>query len=262
MSGSAADHLGWLREQGCDPLDSGLDPSGWADSTWVLHGIFEDPTVGKWSRSPNREALDDLARPLGRKWRRRLRRQQKRGMFISTNTSMAQPAPDSARIRWRDIATDAEQESWTSAAVPPSFSWFARREWPARTGHPSEGTMDGPTLDRLIEVIAAWSGNSGSDDCLAFYSPLATGEFDDVPFVVETRMDAIKQLVDAEAGRSGTPTNWWPADRSWFVYTDWDLWATKVSGPAQLVRLIRNDDWLESIDWVRPAIGDGGDDRS
>ena len=77
-----------------------------------------------------------------------------------------------------------------------------------------------------------------------------------VPFVVETRSDAIKQLVDAEAGRFGTPTNWWPSDRSWFVYTDWDLWATKVSGPAALVDSIRKDDWLETIDWAR--LGNGG----
>jgi hypothetical protein len=133
-------------------------------------------------------------------------------MFISTNTSMAQPAPDSARIRWRGIATDAEQESWNSAAV------------------------------LLVH----------SSNCLAFYSPLATGEFDDVPFVIETKMDAIKRLVDAGAGRSGTPTNWWPVDRSRFVYTDWDLWETKVSGPVELVESNRNDDWLESIDWVRP----------
>ena len=27
-----------------------------------------------------------------------------------------------------------------------------------------------------------------------------------------------------------TPSNWRPLDRSWFVYTDWDLWGTKFSG--------------------------------
>ena len=50
----------------------------------------------------------------------------------------------------------------------------------------------------------------------------------------------------------GTPSNFWPSDRSWFVYTDWDLWGTKVSGPAVLINAIRSDPNLETLDWQAP----------
>ena len=50
-----------------------------------------------------------------------------------------------------------------------------------------------------------------------------------------------------------TPSNLWPTDKSWFVYTDWDLMATKVSGPAELVAAIEADDELESLRW-EPSI--------
>jgi hypothetical protein len=47
-----------------------------------------------------------------------------------------------------------------------------------------------------------------------------------------------------------SPTNWWSADRTWFVLTDYDLQATKVSGPENLITKIRNDPFLET--WTEP----------
>ena len=45
----------------------------------------------------------------------------------------------------------------------------------------------------------------------------------------------------------GTPSNIWPADRSWLVYTDFDLWGTKVSGSAHLVERLVADPELETM---------------
>ena len=39
--------------------------------------------------------------------------------------------------------------------------------------------------------------------------------------------------------------NIWPAAREWFVYTDWDGWGTKVSGPAELIERLAADPELE-----------------
>ena len=46
-----------------------------------------------------------------------------------------------------------------------------------------------------------------------------------------------------------SPTNFWPSDRSWFVYTDWDLLGTKVSGPAELIEALRMHPTLEVLDF-------------
>ena len=46
----------------------------------------------------------------------------------------------------------------------------------------------------------------------------------------------------------GSPTNIWPTDRSWVVYTDYDLWGTRVSGSVSLIDALRNDPELETVD--------------
>ena len=41
-------------------------------------------------------------------------------------------------------------------------------------------------------------------------------------------------------------------DRSWFVYTDWDLWATKDNGPPTLIAALEADAELDTINWLDP----------
>ena len=54
-------------------------------------------------------------------------------------------------------------------------------------------------------------------------------------------------------GLDCTPGNLWPDDRSWFVYTDADLMATKVSGSAALIAVLEGDPHLETLRWEPPA---------
>ena len=58
---------------------------------------------------------------------------------------------------------------------------------------------------------------------------------------------SLHQLNDLYDERSGAPTNVWPEDRAWFVYADWDLWATKVSGSPSLIDALRADTILETV---------------
>jgi hypothetical protein len=64
----------------------------------------------------------------------------------------------------------------------------------------------------------------------------------------------VGSLVGRTSVRVGTPTNWWSADASWMVYTDWDLWATKVSGPPALIASIESDARLECIHWSKAQL--------
>ena len=52
----------------------------------------------------------------------------------------------------------------------------------------------------------------------------------------------------------GTPNNFWATDHSWFVYTDWDLWATKVSGPLTLIAALEADTELVTTLWPDPEM--------
>jgi hypothetical protein len=60
-----------------------------------------------------------------------------------------------------------------------------------------------------------------------------------------TLAEAITQYDDQS--QRGAPNNIWPTDRSWLVYTDCDLWATKVSGSADLITSLLIDDDLETV---------------
>ncbi|MFI8452211.1 hypothetical protein [Streptomyces erythrochromogenes] len=44
-----------------------------------------------------------------------------------------------------------------------------------------------------------------------------------------------------------SPSNLWPADRSWILCTDYDLWATKVVGPEHLVEALLRDPVIEAV---------------
>jgi hypothetical protein len=46
---------------------------------------------------------------------------------------------------------------------------------------------------------------------------------------------------------AGSPSNIWPDDRSWFVYSNYDLSGTRVSGSAELVASVVADSELETI---------------
>ena len=58
--------------------------------------------------------------------------------------------------------------------------------------------------------------------------------------------DVLVLYDDEEMG--GGPSNIWAADRSWFVYTDWDLWGTKVSGSAHLIGSLFADNDMEAVE--------------
>ncbi|MCD2191717.1 hypothetical protein [Actinomycetospora soli] len=48
-----------------------------------------------------------------------------------------------------------------------------------------------------------------------------------------------------------TPDNVWPLDRSWLLTTDYDLWATRLAGPAALIAAIEADPELETTRFGR-----------
>lgn len=64
-----------------------------------------------------------------------------------------------------------------------------------------------------------------------------------------------------EMGFSTSPTAWWPKDRQWVVYTDWDLSFTVIAGSAELDARLNRSRELEIVR-VAPEtrIDDGADD--
>ena len=231
---------------------AGFDAVGWDASVWVLHSMYEEPSKGY------ELTHDDLRR-------QRIAAGLESpiilpGVNLSDDTTVLvgnalgmserPQGVEVVRLLWRDLAArlgfDLDHND-----VPPCYRWFPYQSWPVGIAAADEGSLDAESLDALVDLLAERSPLGRSTRCVAHYGALATGDFDTV-WMRRVLLGDIASLVDASDGRSGSPSNWWPEDRSWFVYTDWDLWGTKVSGSRELIDAIANDERLETIAWHRP----------
>jgi hypothetical protein len=109
--------------------------------------------------------------------------------------------------------------------------------------------MDRESFLRLVHLLSTQPGNTGQTPVMCFFAPLATGEDTfDKPLVVTHSLDGLAKLYDWDAVH-GPPGNVWPLDRSWFVYTDWDLSGTRVGGSPDLVASVVADSQLETVSY-------------
>jgi hypothetical protein len=70
----------------------------------------------------------------------------------------------------------------------------------------------------------------------------------ETPAMLEATLAELPEIYDWPVA-SGSPSNIWPDDRSWFVFTSWDLSGTRVSGSAELVASVVADAELETINY-------------
>jgi hypothetical protein len=68
---------------------------------------------------------------------------------------------------------------------------------------------------------------------------------DGSPMVYRGPLGEVPELATGNGGY--TPSNIWPEDRSWFVFTHWDLSATRISGTPALAEALAARPDLESI---------------
>jgi hypothetical protein len=246
--------LSWLTARAEPEAVTGYDAGGWEASTWVLHAMYENPglpeTVTHDELHQSRiargliqpliigelnldEATIDTGIPLG---------------FVP------RPGRPWQRIRWSDYATRVGRVLGAGQLVPPCYRWFPSGSWPASIYPPPEGSLDEESLDALLHVLAAHSPGGGDTPCFAFYTPMATGDFDH-PALLSGPLKAIRDLVQGESpfwphDFRSTPSNFWPHDRSWFAWTDWDLLGTKISGSRGLIDAVRAEPELETVTWT------------
>ncbi|MET9855482.1 hypothetical protein ABZY57_21365 [Streptomyces sp. NPDC006450] len=207
----------WLAELSQDDGLTGYEAPGLPDAAWVLGGMYERGTTAGDSVNGSRSRDEH-------------------------------PGPGWERLRWAELAARLGDPVVPQGTYPcfrcfPSAKRLKHRlgtiEWPA------EGSLDRPTWDQLIRFLTAHSSQGADTPCLAYYNPLVMQDF-------ETRHVRSGRLGDAGALFDNpevlcTPSNLWAADRSWVVFTDYDLWATKVCGPRPLVEALLTDPEIEAV---------------
>jgi hypothetical protein len=288
VSNAEANNLiSWLDQPGSPPIRStGYDHHGWAESIWVLHAMFERPGMPGLTHQELRRQLDPDGvgeRPTADELRALLSRGLNEvadseleelvaavrrsggpggGVVVATADGLIDTGiplgfvetphgTDWRRLRWADLA-EREGRGLGADVRWPGYAWFSE-SFPVGIQPPPEGSLDELTLHALIRVLGRTSPPDVVADCVAYYSAVATFGRNE-RFVFTGDLRDVPQLLSGEHRMKATPSNLWPADRSWFVYTDADLMATKVSGSAELIATIEADEELETLHW-EPSIG-------
>lgn len=247
----AAEAMAWLSARGDREAALGYHPDGWPDSVWILHAMYEQPAPDVSANGFRRElivepsvlpGLDVAAYSTGIP-------------FGFTET----PGEGWTRLTWRSLTERLGRRLGEGMTYPPDLDWFPFRRWPASIRPPAEGSLTESDVHALAEVLTDHSGST-PDQCLASYGYLSYG-------VIPAGDDAATLTVCAgpwpdfaalllglpEAGSS--PSNVWPADRSWFVSTNWDLMATRISGSRELITAVEAHPGLETLRWTGSTAG-------
>ncbi|CAL9381822.1 hypothetical protein [Streptomyces sp. enrichment culture] len=208
----------WLAELTGDDGLTGFEAPGRPDAAWVLGGMYER------SGAAAGDAVND------------------------GQSRHEHPGPGWERLRWAELAARIGDPVVPPGLYPccrcfPSAKGAGIR--PGSVEWPAEGSLDRPTWDQLIRFLTAHSPQGAGTDCVAYYNPLVTGDFEKGQ-VRSGRLGDARALFD-NPDVLYTPSNLWSADRSWVVCTDYDLWGTKVCGPRPLVEALLADAEIEAV---------------
>lgn len=242
----------WLAER--DPGSiTGFDiERGAPGSLWILNAMYEQetPAGGETHDERHRRMLDSgEVEP----WRV--------GDWVETDTPgltvpggglgwEGDPGSGWRRLRWRELSDRVGDPVVPMHMKPehryPSYHVFPsvkrNRSWPTSIQPPTEGSLDRESFRALMEVLRRFTG--AETEAFAHWHHCVASDFKVFEVYRGRLCDAEElELLDYQ----GSPANLWPLDRSWLVYTDWDLWGTKVSGPPELLSMIEADDFIETI---------------
>lgn len=145
------------------------------------------------------------------------------------------------RIRWRDLA-EKYGLTFHSGFTDGSFTHRFGGSWPRYLIAPDEGTLDPVTCGRLVRALQPFAS---AQRCYFQYELIATNEFEELVFAGE--LNDVRETFGWGRTR-GSPTHWWPTDRSWIVVSDYDLAFTLIGGPASLITALIEDDQLECLE--------------
>lgn len=233
-----AAEMAWLAPWWEDGRATGVDAEGpWAASTWVLHTAYVDARLRHLGTHDQVRRAHLAAGPVDPDPLPGMDELTVLGCELGHS---GHPGAGWARTTWRELGLLPG-----SADFPPGARWFPAGGFPAAVRGLNEGSMDEESFAALLAVLREWDGDV---ECLAYLAPAANDWGD--PVLLRGRLSSLPGLLLAHGGTwQFTPSNIWPRDRSWFVLTDHDLTATKVSGSEELVTAIEAAPGLETVRW-------------
>lgn len=242
----------WLRPQlREEDLATGIPATGWVDERWILHALYRHP--GLVGRGSHHDVRDEQLRTGGGEPDAGLDLDRV-GTLIGIGLGY-QPRlpPPWQRITWPAAGLTAPPDEQSR---PPSYRWLTTGSLPYEFAGATEGSLDQASFEALGAVLSALAPEGAATECVALYG-LCTQAAADLPEQSRHQVGAwvgplgsLPELFQVHGGPySATPSNVWPVDRSWFVWTDWDLSGTRVSGSAALMNRLEAHPDLETVCW-------------
>ncbi|WP_285247485.1 hypothetical protein [Pseudarthrobacter sp. efr-133-R2A-89] len=244
--GLAGPELAWMGDGFLkDPVGDTL-PNGFTNSAWILHAQFFRP-----ANEPAEPKPDDLDSMPGFGFGAHAPAGWQRITWAETASLKAVPVRGPA--------------GGDGLEIPPCYRWEALLN-DRDAGHvvhpgaqrdssvwPTEGSLGKADLEALVPILAAHTVSTR---------------------MLGGRFAPITSLVNAEATRFFTfelatmlpsmlatgvqefsPELWWPEDRAWVVWTDYDLMGTRVFGSTDLIVALKESHDIETLDWHRARLG-------
>jgi hypothetical protein len=234
------DKLGVSLDDGSN--ETGFDVRKFPASTWLIHAMYERDMESPLSHDAREmqqiadgERSPDLIN----------------GVDLSATTTSTgvglgwsrAPSAPYKRVRWRDYAERMSVPILRDGYWPginglvPSVSGAG--SWPENVNPPGEGSIDEDSWTELIRVLVAHSPEAAQTKCTAYYTPWALFP-NGAPFLLSGKLGDAGALIDNPTS-GGSPQNFWPDDLEWFVYTDFDLQASRISGSVELIAALLAD---------------------
>lgn len=209
--------------------DTGYHVGPMPDKVFVLHPLSER-LDGKPISDGQTEMLDDGTE-----------------MWLPAGTV---PDPPTRTVRWDDYAKRHNIPMLRPGAWPGCLNALPGVTDDDYVSPPDEGHIDDPATRRaLFEALIGHSERGPETVCTAFYYWLQVADprpgAPTSPNVLRGPLGAYEELFDRP--RYWSPQNVWPDDLRWVLQTDWDSWATAVSGPTALIDDIIASPALEAV---------------
>lgn len=238
-----ADDLCWLGDDVIINAETDVLPPDLEDSVWILHNQYVCPP----GIDPGALADEDNPNPYP-----------------------VAPPPDFVRVRWQEVAdikgVPLRGAFWDGLEVPPCFRWDAFLGWREASlilpgadfvYQPVDATIGQVELEALLPLLRAATTTDrmeGMFHAEGLFEDYTLGRVRDAESLVHQRVFSFKlgELLPTML-RPGlpdeTPEFWWPEDRAWVVWTDYDLKGSKVFGSKELIEELRQHPDLETLDW-------------
>lgn len=147
------------------------------------------------------------------------------------------------RVSWRELA-DRYGVTWGAEINGYSFHKTFAGSWPRYLAGPEDGEVDRAEREVLVRLLDPFT----SGDCFFWFWLMKTGRakgtYEDELYV--GRLDDLTAAIDELD--MGSPSAFWPADRSWFAAIDYDLDFTLLGGSRAVIDELLAASDLECIE--------------